>query len=244
MIRTIIIVLFVVLFLILTIPVLLIEWIIGKFNPNIKSKSSLKIVQWAFRRILGLSGTQLHVIGRENIPDDRPVLYVGNHRSYFDIVIGYTLIKGQCGFVAKKEMEKIPLLSIWMKYLHCQFLDREDLKAGLKTILACIDKVKAGISIWIFPEGTRNSKGEGMLEFKEGSLKIAEKSKCLIIPVAMWNTGEIFEAHLPFVHPAKITVKFGAPIDVSSLEREQKKFLGAYTETIIKDMLSEIQSLK
>ena len=115
----------------------------------------------------------MNVIGRENIPDDRAVLYVGNHRSYFDIVIGYTLIKGQCGFVAKKEMEKIPLLSIYMKYLHCLFLDRENIKEGLKTILVGIDKIKNGISVWIFPEGTRNKAEQetDLLDFKEGSMK-------------------------------------------------------------------------
>ena len=121
MLRFIIVATFVVLFLIFSIPIMLVEWIIGKFNPDLKGRSSLAIVQWAFRVIIVLSGTKVNVIGRENIPDDRAVLYVGNHRSYFDIVIGYTLIKGQCGFVAKKEMEKIPLLSIYMKYLHCLF---------------------------------------------------------------------------------------------------------------------------
>ena len=130
MLRFIIVATFVVLFLIFSIPIMLVEWIIGKFNPDLKGRSSLAIVQWAFRVIIVLSGTKVNVIGRENIPDDRAVLYVGNHRSYFDIVIGYTLIKGQCGFVAKKEMEKIPLLSIYMKYLHCLFLDRENIKEG------------------------------------------------------------------------------------------------------------------
>ena len=147
---------FVILFLVLGSPLLLAEYIIGKFNPEKMSRSSLKIVQWAFRSVLVLSGTELTVIDRENIPEDQPVLYVGNHRSYFDIVIGYTLIKGECGFVAKKEMERYPLLSTWMRNLHCQFLDRENLKEGLKTILSAIDSVKQGVSIWIFPEGTRS----------------------------------------------------------------------------------------
>lgn len=184
MLRFIIVATFVVLFLIFSIPIMLVEWIIGKFNPDLKGRSSLAIVQWAFRVIIVLSGTKVNVIGRENIPDDRAVLYVGNHRSYFDIVIGYTLIKGQCGFVAKKEMEKIPLLSIYMKYLHCLFLDRENIKEGLKTILVGIDKIKNGISVWIFPEGTRNKAEQetDLLDFKEGSMKMAEKTKCPIIP--------------------------------------------------------------
>lgn len=241
MLRFIIVASFVVLFLIFSIPIMLVEWIIGKFNPDLKGRSSLAIVQWAFRVIIVLSGTKVNVIGRENIPDDRAVLYVGNHRSYFDIVIGYTLIKGQCGFVAKKEMEKIPLLSIYMRYLHCLFLDRENIKEGLKTILVGIDKIKNGISIWIFPEGTRNKAEQetDLLDFKEGSMKMAEKTKCPIIPVAIHNTADIFEKHMPRIKRQEVTFRFGEPIDIASLDKEQKKFLGAYTRGRIIEMLEE-----
>ena len=238
MIRLIFIGLFLFIFLVLLCPALLVEWIIGKFNPKTKSKSSLWLVQRAFGVILFLAGTKIEVNGRENIPDDRPVLYVGNHRSYYDIVIGYRLIKGEAGFVAKKEMQKIFFLRRWMTNLHCLFLDRDNLKEGLKTILTGIDYVKNGVSIWIFPEGTRNP-GSGLMDFKEGSMKIAEKSGCPIIPVAMTGTAEIFEKHVPWVKRSHVTVTFGEPIDVASLDRQQKKFLGAYTRERILEMLPE-----
>ena len=238
MIRLILVAIFLILFLVIFSPALIVEWIIGRFNPERKSKSSLWLVQKAFGIILFLSGTKVYVIGRENIPDDQPVLYVGNHRSYFDIVIGYRLIKGECGFIAKKEMEKIPFLRRWMKNIHCLFLDRKNIKEGLKTILAGIDKVKHGISIWIFPEGTRN-RDAGMMEFKEGSMKIAEKTGCPIIPVAMTGTAEIFEKHIPWIKKSHVTVTFGKPIDIKTLEKDQKKFLGAYTRDVILSMLPE-----
>ena len=238
MIRLILVAIFLILFLVIFSPALIVEWIIGRFNPERKSKSSLWLVQKAFGIILFLSGTKVDVIGRENIPDDQPVLYVGNHRSYFDIVIGYRLIKGECGFIAKKEMEKIPFLRRWMKNIHCLFLDRKNIKEGLKTILAGIDKVKHGISIWIFPEGTRN-RDAGMMDFKEGSMKIAEKTDCPIIPVAMTGTAEIFEKHIPWIKKSHVTVTFGKPIDIKTLEKDQKKFLGAYTRDVILSMLPE-----
>ena len=228
---------FVVLFLIIGSPLLLIEYLIGKSNPDRKSRSSLRIVQWAFRCVMFLSGVRLTAAGLENIPDGQPVLYVANHRSYFDIVIGYTLVKGECGFVAKKEMEKIPLLSNWMRNLHCLFLDRENIKEGLKTILAAIDSVKKGVSIWIFPEGTR-SKEAGMLPFKEGSFKIAEKSGCPIIPVAISHTADIFENHFPRVKKTHVTFTFGEPIQTSQLTKEEKKALGVRVQKMIEEMLA------
>ena len=66
---------------------------------------------------------------------------------------GYvTGLPGLTGFVAKKEMLKIPLLRTWMQRVNCLFLDRVDIKEGLKTILEGIEKVKSGVSIWIDPE--------------------------------------------------------------------------------------------
>ena len=142
MIRFIFVVLFVVLFLILSTPLMLVEWIIGKFNPGLKDRSSLAIVNWAFRQVIRLAGTKVITIGEENIPTDTAVLYVGNHRSFFDVVLTYVRVPRPTGYVAKKEMLKWPLLNIWMKDLHCLFLDRQDIKAGLKTILLAIEKAK------------------------------------------------------------------------------------------------------
>jgi 1-acyl-sn-glycerol-3-phosphate acyltransferase len=79
MIRLIITALFLGIFLVLSIPLMLIEELIGRKNPSLKDTSSLAIVQWAFRVILFLSGAKIDYIGRENVPTDVPVLYIGNH---------------------------------------------------------------------------------------------------------------------------------------------------------------------
>ena len=129
-----------------------------------------------------------------------------------------------------------------MKFLNCQFLDRENIKEGLKTILKCIDLVKNGTSVFIFPEGTRTS-GDEMLPFKEGSLKIAEKSGCPIIPVAINNTESLFEDHLPKIKSSKVVFEFGQPIYIKDLDKETKKHAGAYVQSIIKDMIEKNRSL-
>ena len=86
MLRTILAVLFAVCYLILGIPVLFVEWLIGKKNPHLRDISSLRMVQWAFRVIYRICGVKLTIIGQENVPKDTPVLYVANHNSYFDII--------------------------------------------------------------------------------------------------------------------------------------------------------------
>lgn len=245
MIRFIIVCICVIGYLILSIPILLAEWVVGKFNPRAKDISSLRIIQTVFRFILKVTGADITIIGHENVPKDQAVLYIGNHRSFFDILLTYVHCPDLTGYVAKKEMEPIPLLSIWMRYLHCLFLDRKDIKEGMKTILTAIEKVKNGISICIFPEGTRN-KGNNELEllpFHEGSFKIATKSGCPIIPMAISNSAEIFENHFPKIKPCKVVVEYGKPIYPEQLSKEDKKRLGAYTQGIILEILKKNQEL-
>lgn len=241
MIRIILITVFVILFLFLSIPVFLVEWIIGKFNPRLRDISSLRIVQGAFRIVILLSGVKLTVIGEEHIPKDEAVLYIGNHRSYFDIVLTYARCRNLTGYVAKKEMLKIPLLSRWMKFLHCLFLDRSDIREGLKTILQAVEQVKSGISVMIFPEGTRNKNDSELelLPFHEGSFKIAVKSGCPIIPVSITNSSALFEDHFPFVKAVPVIIEYGAPIYPKDLPREEQKFIGKYVQSLITDTLKK-----
>ena len=241
--RIIFVALFVVLFLLLTIPVMIVEWIIGKFNQDLKDRSSIRIVQWAFRRILFLCGTKITVIGEENVPKDEPVLYIGNHRSYFDVVITYARVPGLCGYISKKEIERIPLLNIWMRYLHCLFLDRNNIKEGLSVILAAINKVKSGISICVFPEGTRNNTAEDFLPFHGGSLKIAEKGGCAVVPMVLNHTDDIFEAHLPWIHRPHIILEYCKTIYPKELPREDQKKLSDIVEKVIKDTYYKNQNL-
>lgn len=231
--RFIIVALFVVLFLICSIPIFFVEWIIGKFNMEVKQKSSLAIVNWAFRVILFLSGVKVTTIGEENVPKDTAVLYVGNHHSIFDIVVTYVRVPGLTGFVSKKEMEKVPLLSIWMRYLNCLFLDRKDLKAGAKMIIDAVHKIKEGVSIFIFPEGTRSKNEEETLPFHEGSFKIATKAKCPIVPVVLTNTNRIFEDHFPWIKKTHVTIEYCKPIILDEMPDDIKKSPANYVRDLI-----------
>lgn len=233
------------LYLILGIPVLLFFLLMGKIR-GLKYKSdlwALRTVQWAFRVMLWIAGTEQIVIGKENVPSDQPVLYIPNHRSYFDILLIYSRVPGLTGFVAKDSMLRYFVLRDWMKKLYCLFLNRDNPREGLKTILQGIEYVKQGISICIFPEGTRNKTGGEMLPFKEGSLKIAEKTGCLIIPVAINNSEEIFEKHMPWIHKCRVVLEYGTPIDPKVLSKEEKKHLGAYCREEIRKMYEKNQAL-
>ena len=106
MIRIVLVASAVILFLVFAVPVMLILERKGKSDPRAAEWRSLRIVQGMFRFILKLAGVTYEVHGLENIPMDRAVLYVGNHRSYFDVLVGYVTVPGLTGFVAKEEMRR------------------------------------------------------------------------------------------------------------------------------------------
>ena len=130
-----------------------------KFN-RIKTQKSLKEAEvylfkvatdWA-NFVLKAAGLKLTVIGKENIPKGA-CLFVGNHQSDFDIPVILANMNNITGAVAKKSMIKIPIMSYWMKQIHCVFMDRENPRQALKDIAEGVEYLKSGYSMLIFPEG-------------------------------------------------------------------------------------------
>ena len=205
-------------FSIIALPLL---WLTGKFNSGLQHRISQRIVKLAFGKVLFLSGIKKKVIGVERVPKDRSVLFIINHRGFFDVIWAFYTVPVLSGFVSKKEIAKVPGLRLWMRLIRCVFLDRENPREGIKAILKGIENIKNGTSMFISPEGTRNS-GEGLLEFKPGSLKMAEKAGCPIVPVAITNANKVFEDHLPWIKPAEMTIEYGEPIYIQELSKEAR----------------------
>lgn len=241
MLRTLVLVIEILITAVVTIPYILISLVVGLFSMKARDRMCYGAMRFEFRLLAFLSGARVHITGMENIPKDEAVLYIGNHNSFYDIIVTYYLFPGYTAMISKKEWEKIPVLAWWMKLLHNLFLDREDIKQGLKVILAAIEEVKSGYSICIYPEGTRNKTEEDMMQFHEGSFKIATKTGCAVIPVTMYNMESLFEKHFPIVKAADVYVDFGRPIRPDELQDEDKKHIGAYTRSI---MLETYKSLK
>lgn len=236
--RTILFALYLIFVMIISLPLYPVVYFTGKSDKMKMHKLSQKIVRHFLKRLLWISGVKVNVSGLSNIPENEAVLYVANHRSYFDILLGYTTVPTPTSFVAKKEMLRVPCISRWMKFLSCLFLDRENVREGLKTILQGIEQLKEGYSVFIMPEGTRNQENE-MLPFHEGSFKLAEKSGCAIIPVAMTHTDDVFEKHIPWIRSTEVSIVYGKPVYMNTLEKEEKKFIGAKVRGIIEEMLAD-----
>ena len=189
---------------------------------------------------VGLSGVDLTVLGEENLPPkDEAVLFISNHRSDYDTPIFLHLTRGRLvGFVAKKEIKKVPVFGIWMKLIGCLFLDRSDVRQGLKVIMKVCDRIESGTSMWICPEGTR-SRSDEMLPFHEGSFKPAKKTGCFIVPVSIAGSADMLENHMPWIRRTHVILEYGKPFRVTELSKEDQRAVGAYTHSVIEEMVKK-----
>ena len=191
------------------------------------------IPRWS-RGILHVTGARMTVEGQKNIPAG-PCVFVGNHRSYYDIPILLTALDAPHGILAKEELEKIPLLNRWMKLLGCVFVKRDDIRASVKALNDATAIVESGRSFVIFPEGTRY-KGEegGAGEFKAGAFRIAVKTGAPVVPVAVTGARALFEANGNRCRPGSVRIKIMSPIQTAGMSKaEQKQLPDAVRQSIL-----------
>lgn len=221
---------------ILTLFVFPFSRLVGLFSRRGQDMISLRFVQFELRVAIFLSGAKIRYFGLEHLPKrGEGVVYIANHRGFFDIIATYPVFSEPTGFIAKKEMQHWPLIGWWMSSVYCLFLDRSDRRQGIQTILEGAENVKQGISMFVFPEGTR-SKVEGeMLPFKHGSFKLATKVGAPIIPIAINGSGKIFDDHLPTVTPGKVCVEFMEPIETKDLTPEEIQDLPDRVHVLIEE---------
>ncbi|MCR5832009.1 MAG: 1-acyl-sn-glycerol-3-phosphate acyltransferase [Lachnospiraceae bacterium] len=234
MLRFIICLILVILDFVVAIPIITIGFLIGLFSKKAKDAYMKIMMHVIFVGIDFISGAKVKYIGLEKIPTDVPVLYVANHESFFDVLLTLTKLPGTICFVAKKAFGKVPIFAQALSLYNTLFIDRDNIKQGLQTILKAIDNVKSGMSVYIFPEGTRSRDGK-MNEFKEGSMKIAVKSRCPIVPIAISNSADVFENHFPKLYPAPVVVEILDPVYPEQFDKTEQKHLGK----LCKDRIEE-----
>ena len=221
---------------ILFLPLLIILTILKKWFPKQVSRVAQPFVKYGFRFVMFFTGTKTVRLGVDKIPRDRAVMFAANHRGFLDAALAYGSLPVQTGIVAKKEVKKVPFLSWWMNILYCYFLDRSNPREGLKMILTSVDNINNGISMFICPEGTR-SRHMGMNPFKEASFKMALKTGCPIVPVAMSGSDDLFENSTWGITKSVTVVEYGDPIYIDSLSDEERKHIGAYVQGKVAEML-------
>lgn len=153
----------------------------------------LKCAKTWSTNVLKMFGADVEVLGQENLPEKGPVVFVGNHQGYGDILLClYAFDRFQVGFLAKSSLEKVPWYGKWIKDIRSVYIERDDSRASLKAINEGIELLRRGFSLVVFPEGTR-SKGPIIGEFRRGPLRLATKPGVPIIPFTIMGSYRFFE---------------------------------------------------
>ncbi|SKC85446.1 lysophospholipid acyltransferase family protein [Maledivibacter halophilus] len=237
MVRTIIWVIYFIIKLLLITPKLIKLKSLGRQDKiEERDKLAYKVARSWGRDLIEKSGSKVKVIGEENVPKDRPVLFVSNHQSYLDIPILLGYIDKPKAFIAKKELSNIPLFSTWMKSLQCVFIDRSDIRQSLRAIKKGIELLKKGYSFVIFPEGTRSKDGN-LMEFKPGSLKMAIKAKVPIVPVTIKGANKIMPRGKIVIIPTDVEIIISKPIFIDDGIAKDSKGLTEQVWNTINDNL-------
>ncbi len=186
-------------------------------------------------------GIKIRVYKKAELPTDRVYVFMANHQSQLDIpVLEKVLEPYNIRFLAKRSLFQIPFFGWGIKALGYVPVEREDPKEGLKSLLLCVDKLKQGISLVIFPEGTRSPDGK-LLPFKSAGFVVPIKAKVPVVPVVIKGTRDILpKGKLWFsLNRKEVEVYIGKPILTEKYSLKQRKELSKLVRMQMEKFLSK-----
>ncbi len=169
------------------------------------------------RSAIFFTGSKYQIEGKENLPEGS-FLAVANHQNVLDIPVIICAIPQKIGFIAKKELFKVPMLAMWMRLLGCVCLDRANGRKSALAVQKGVKKLLLGYNLLVFPEGTRSKDGK-IKRFKPGSVKMALLAGVPIVPITCIGTAN------PFAPDNKIKVIIHSPVFPEQLSSKQVIFL-------------------
>ena len=234
MIRTAIVTVFLTVYVLLFGPPLILYTLMSR-SPN--------LLYWAGTKglifILRIVGMRVRVEGQENIPPG-VCLFAANHTSNVDAPAIVGAIPRRVAILARKSLFDIPIAGLAFRLANFVPVDRSNREAALASAKQALEYIKNGFSFLVYPEGTRSPDGR-LLRFKKGSFAMAIEAGVPIVPVACSGAHRIMKKNSLVIHPGKVTVRFGPPIDVSGCTIESRDDLARRVHDVIAAELPEDQ---
>ncbi len=175
------------------------------------------------RTLLKAAGVKVETVGLEQVPTDRPVVFISNHQSWFDILALVATLPG-IRFVAKKELTRVPVFGRAMVSAGHVVIDRQNRPAAFDAYERAAERIKAGVHALVFAEGTRSRTGE-LAQFKKGPFVLAIAAGAPIVPVYCAHTYDVLPKGSMWVRPRPITLYFGDPIPTEGLDYDDRERL-------------------
>ena len=192
---------------------------------------------WGARNWLRLSGVKVRVIGCEHIDPNQTYVFVANHWSYLDAAPLFAFTGRRMGMVAKKELLNAPILGYGMGFVNVVAIDRSNKERAVESLKVAVDRLRAGVSFGVCPEGTRAKPGE-MLPFKKGAFHMAAQAGVPIAPIALKNTDNLMGKGIGEAWPGTIEMVFLPPVETSEVKSDQD--LDSLVQQVQKMIMAEL----
>lgn len=195
---------------------------------------------WARALIYG-AGCPVSVEGVENLEPGAPYIFASNHASALDIPALLAVLPNNFRWIAKKELFGIPLFGQSLKAAGYIAIDRGDNRKAMQSILTAVERIKAGASVVIFPEGTRSEDGN-LLPFKAGGFMLALRSGRPVVPVAVLGSNHALKPKRLLLNPGPVRVVLGRPIPSQGRGTSDREALAEEVRQAMQALIDEHQS--
>ena len=199
--------------------------------PFPKANLTMRLASPWSRLLLFCAGARIEYRGLENIISGRPVVFASNHLSWIDIWVLAPVLPLDTKFIAKASLFKLPFLGWSMRRGGFIPIDRGRTREAIGSLRRAIDKIRGGVPVIIFPEGTRSSNGS-LGQFKKGAFHLAHKAEVPIVPIAIDGSWNVFRAGRNRITPGTVRVTFHSAIPYEGKEKPIEKTMNQVREII------------
>ena len=232
--RTIIVVLYLALGLLLVMPWLILCSLLTG-SPDFMYRMTMKAVRSGLR----IGGIRVRVEGLDNIPSG-VCIFAANHVSNMDPLAFVPAIPRRVSLLAKKQVFRIPILSTAMRLAKLIPVDREDREAAASSVDIAVQYLKEGLSFAVYPEGTRSRDGR-LLPFKKGTFVMAIEAGVPVVPVSIVGAQTLLRKGDWTMQPGEVIIRFGPAVDASTYSMDKRAELLARVEALVAAGLPEDQ---
>lgn len=192
---------------------------------------------WVARRLwspilIRTGGAKLIVSGQENVDPNRPTIYVANHQSTLDIPVGFVAVPVNFRYIAKHQLQYVPLIGWYLWICGHIFVNRSRRDKAIASLDEAARKIRAGTSVFLYPEGTRSDDGR-VLPFKKGPFALALKSRVPVVPITIEGSGSVMPKNSWNIKPGLVHVKIGKPIDTTGFAEDDREGLAKAVRDVI-----------
>lgn len=174
---------------------------------------------WARVCILA-SGSRLTVAGTENLRKQKAAVYAANHTSYMDTPVVFASLPFQFRILAKKELWSLPFIGWYLARSGQIPINTENPRTTLSSLGLGVKALKAGMPLFVFPEGSRTPDGETKL-FMAGAAFLAIRAQVPLVPVALSGVYDLLPIHTHHFYPGDLKLTVGEPIDTTGMTLRQ-----------------------